>query len=603
LGTLVKKSLLQFSATDERYRFHPYLRRYVAEKLGENPEDEFKIREMHSAYFCTELKAHQDTHEAGQPHIASERIEMDYANIRAAWDWAVRQRNVERIDQGLDGLCHFFEWNYRFNEGITICQILNKALADVNTKSAIHISNTNFSLERVHAKVMSWEGRFNRSYDSAQAIRLLDESMEKLTKLEKVGCDVRLEMAQLLIFKADNISWSRQTADLQSSKSLLLESISLLQKTETPWLMLRCLARLSNFSSTLSSHQEARDWTEQGYLLAKKLHYQFWEVSFLNHMGWIARGQCEYDTAIKYFKNALSLADSYHIPGSMADNLTDLGNLSLFLGKLDEAAASYQKAIAIAEEKFGIQGASNSQTSLGISQWLAGDFEKAEKNILAAFHVYKNLSNTEVIYPGTCNIELFALTGRYRKAEEKIKRADEWLNNLDVIGFPFMAGRLSRVLGWVALVENRYPKAIEHIEGSIECFQYDDESIAWSQPYLALAHFGLGDQDKARKLLTEALSTSIDIQGYIPMVFTLPVTLLLLVEEDVLFAKKVYTQVRHDPFMSKAQLFHDLVYKHLPEEITSMPVEMVEHSPEHREALWETARFVLEKWKAETNGE
>ena len=44
--------------------------------------------------------------------------------------------------------------------------------------------------------------------------------------------------------------------------------------------------------------------------------------------------------------------------------------------------------------------------------------------------------------------------------------------------------------------------------------------------------------------------------------------------------------------MSNAQFFHDLVYKHLPEELEAIQVETVEHSDEHREALWETARSV-----------
>jgi hypothetical protein len=88
------------------------------------------------------------------------------------------------------------------------------------------------------------------------------------------------------------------------------------------------------------------------------------------------------------------------------------------------------------------------------------------------------------------------------------------------------------------------------------------------------------------------------MQGYIPMVFTLPITLLLLADDDIQSIKKVYTQVRRDPFMSKAQLFHNLVYKHLPEEISTLSVETVEHSDEHRETLWDIARLLLEKLRA-----
>jgi hypothetical protein len=85
------------------------------------------------------------------------------------------------------------------------------------------------------------------------------------------------------------------------------------------------------------------------------------------------------------------------------------------------------------------------------------------------------------------------------------------------------------------------------------------------------------------------------MQAYIPMIFTLPVTLLLLVRENSEITARVYQQVRSDPFMSNAQLFHDLVYKHLPDEIIALPFEVVEHSPEHREKLWTTTKLVLEK--------
>ncbi len=106
----------------------------------------------------------------------------------------------------------------------------------------------------------------------------------------------------------------------------------------------------------------------------------------------------------------------------------------------------------------------------------------------------------------------------------------------------------------------------------------------------------MGHRDEARELLTETLSTSIDIQCYIPMVFTLPMTLPILVEEDPDLATYVYQQVKKDPFLAKAQLFDDLIYKNLPAEITDVRDMEIKGGPERREALWETARLVLEKW-------
>jgi hypothetical protein len=74
---------------------------------------------------------------------------------------------------------------------------------------------------------------------------------------------------------------------------------------------------------------------------------------------------------------------------------------------------------------------------------------------------------------------------------------------------------------------------------------------------------------------------------------------LILADEDLELGIEVYQQVMRDPFLGKAQLFKDIVYKYLPDEITTIPVETVETSPEHREGLWAAARKVLATWKDE----
>jgi hypothetical protein len=57
----------------------------------------------------------------------------------------------------------------------------------------------------------------------------------------------------------------------------------------------------------------------------------------------------------------------------------------------------------------------------------------------------------------------------------------------------------------------RSPRII--LKARIKCFQYDPESIAWSQPYLALVYYKLGDREKAKRLIIESLSTTIDMQA------------------------------------------------------------------------------------------
>jgi predicted ATPase/DNA-binding SARP family transcriptional activator len=585
LGTLIKKSLLHFDAEEERYRFHPYLRQYASEKLAQNPADQFKVREAHSANYCKELQAYCETYQAGQPHIASERISKEYTNIQVAWDWAVSQRILKLIDKSLEGLCLFLDWNFKLYEGLSICQNLNKEIANIDR------SDDNNFIEKVHARVIIWNGYFNNFFDSANTRKLIDEGLEKLTKLEESGYDVRLEKAQTLWLKANYIIQNYSQLEWHASIPLLLESLSFAQEIKNQCWMLRCLDRLSYYSSLKGSHSEARNWAEQGYDLAKKNHNQINEVNFLDILGLSARNNGEYEVARKYFERAIKLADLYKIHSRVVLILNHLGDVMLFLGRLDEAISIFERAKAIDERKIDMQDKIGSP-NLCVAQWLTGQFENAEIAILSSINKSKHFKNPFNIYSHIFQLELFALTGRYWEATDKVERIADWEFLINFSHWPLAAGRISRVLSWISLVDNRFQDAEDHSKESVEYYQFDDEAMSWSQPYLALSNYWLGDRVQARELLTEAMSTGIQMQAYIPIVFTLPITLLLLVEENLEFAKKIYTQVRRDCFMSNAQLFHDLVYKHMPDELTEVNVETIEHSDEHREALWETAKLV-----------
>jgi hypothetical protein len=135
-------------------------------------------------------------------------------------------------------------------------------------------------------------------------------------------------------------------------------------------------------------------------------------------------------------------------------------------------------------------------------------------------------------------------------------------------------------------------KSIKHYQEDY----LDEESKSWSQAFFALAEYRLGHPIKAKEILKETLSTALEIQGYIPMVYSLLMTLFPLVDQDPSLGAEVYQQVMRDPFLGKAQLLKDLVYQYLPDEITAIHVEPVETSSEYREVLWATARKVLATW-------
>jgi hypothetical protein len=69
----------------------------------------------------TELKADRQ-------QVALAEIEADIQNARAAWDWAVAQRQLKRLEQAIDGLGQFCEWRGRYREGEETCRLAAERL-------------------------------------------------------------------------------------------------------------------------------------------------------------------------------------------------------------------------------------------------------------------------------------------------------------------------------------------------------------------------------------------------------------------------------------------------------------------------------------------
>jgi tetratricopeptide (TPR) repeat protein len=149
----------------------------------------------------------------------------------------------------------------------------------------------------------------------------------------------------------------------------------------------------------------------------------------------------------------------------------------------------------------------------------------------------------------------------------------------------------------LCLADKDYPQAEIHFKAAIELYQVlsDDEQIAWTQALLARALLGLGDREEAHQFLMEALWTSIEIQGFIPLLFTLPVILLYLDQEDPSQAARLYQHIRVSNFLANARFFKDIVFRFLSVGVTSSQEEAPPH-PDLKRDLWATAASVISTW-------
>ena len=361
-------------------------------------------------------------------------------------------------------------------------------------------------------------------------------------------------------------------------------------------MVLRALSALGDVARTSGLAREAQRWYRQSQTEAQSQNNVWGEIGALRDLGWAARTLMAYDEAQGYFQESLALAERAGKQWEIVHIRESLGWLSLFLGHLPQAMEHFKQAVMISDELGTPYRSIPSQIHICITQWLSGDFARAEKSMQAAYRLAEEANAGVRIFPTVCMAELMLILGRNREARQHLTTLEALIQDLFIDRFAL--GRIVRVKGFEALASRDYTAARELFEKSIELYTQssDDEQIAWSQAGLARAMIGQGLWEQARKVLIEALWTAIEIKGFIPLVFILPVTVLYLAHENPGQAGQVYQQILRAPFIARAPFLSTNIYQYLPADITKLPIETVDQDADTLEALWVTASSILSSW-------
>jgi predicted ATPase/class 3 adenylate cyclase len=595
LATFTSKSLLQYDQDTHRYQIHELLRQYGAEKLAADPLNEYQTLQHHCRFYCHLVEQHFKLLFSGETVTAIEQMEKDFANILKAWDWAIQEQELSQIDKALGGLCFSYEFMILPDKALAACRTAWDVLQihGIPEFTGGDPSPQAILANRLRAKIHYWQGYLYLYYDHNQALENLDKSMAILELLLENGVDVREDKIYALLYRAlvDLLS-----GDPQEAKPFLLESLKLSRSIGFFWMVLRNLSVLGDVATTSGRAREAQRWFSQALAESRTLNNRWGETVSLQNLGWVSRSLMAYDEAEGYFRDSLRLAETEGRRWVIVRAHESLGFLSLFLGRLDAAAAHFQQAVSITEDLGTPYRGLPSKIHISMTQWLRGDFNTAENSIQAALALAQESSPNTRIFPTLCAAELMLILNRTREAREYLTVVDTITQNLFIDRF--LGGRIARVKGLESLAARDYTVARSHFEKSIELYtqQADDEQVAWSQACLARAFIGLGLLEDTRQVLFDALWTTIEIKGFIPLVFVLPVAVLYLSYEDPQHAEQAYQQILKSPILSQAPFFQTTFYQFLPGSLKDIPTHAAKTTAASQEDLWVTAANILSQW-------
>ncbi|MEY4531407.1 MAG: hypothetical protein RLZZ156_2128 [Deinococcota bacterium] len=115
IANLIDKSFVQ-RAGQQRYTIHPLILEYTLELL--QADSEFApMLGKHAVYYLDQISSELPKIRGAEAAVVMQKIETDFDNLKAAWAWALENKDFPRI-AALEGMVVFFEHKSLLLQGI-----------------------------------------------------------------------------------------------------------------------------------------------------------------------------------------------------------------------------------------------------------------------------------------------------------------------------------------------------------------------------------------------------------------------------------------------------------------------------------------------------
>jgi predicted ATPase len=536
--------------SEGRYEIHELLRQYAEEKLDESPDGP-AARDRYCAYYCTALERWAEDLEGARQQAALAEMRLDHANIQAAWEWAVKEVQVQRLDEMAKGLVWYFHRRGLYQAGEASLRSAAERLTQAATVEG----------RRVLAGTLAWQAsltRFSGRFDDAR--QLAKQVLDLLDEPTLADADTRAGRALALC--VIGLSWPDRS-DERAWKASLEQSLALFRELGDSYMMANLLAWMGARAELLGDYTEARQRREESLELRRALGDGMGIAASLSSLGYIALMQGQLEEGERLIRDGLGFRKVGTRVG-LAIERHGLALAQYYLGNFAEARALVLESVAIYDElglRF-LQGNFHARVLLGYVDLSIGRREAAHaqgQRILTAAR--ETNSPWYLLGQGLLGAE--ALAGaRFREARQRLHESSAAHSEpffWPILGCPGMGQELA---------------------------------------FLGFAARGLGDGGQARRHVREALSGAVERHLFLPIITALPAAALLLIDAgDAERGVQVYALVSRYPHVANSQWFEDVAGKHIAALAATLPPDVVAAAQERGRArdLWETAKELLDE--------
>jgi predicted ATPase/DNA-binding CsgD family transcriptional regulator/transcriptional regulator with XRE-family HTH domain len=376
LLSLLDKSLLQRhegTGGAARYEMHELVRQYAAAQLAADPREVASARDQHCAYYAAWVNSRKLALQSPQQHLVVAEIMTEIDNLRAAWQHAVEQRQIEPLWLMSEGtvLLWFYELRSWYQEGMAITRRAADALRTPPPATRTE--------EILLGTLTGCQGWFTfRCGDPTLGLQLLEDSLALL----RPG-----DHPLFLLFTLEQLAYlTFFNGELERAVALQEEMLALAQQIDDPWVTGHALfLRAAIFVDHRPEVAYAR--FQEGLPHIRAVGDRYHLSLTLYHMGEVALVRGDLREAGQHFAEALRRSAEIGNGVGEVSALNGLAMVACAREAWGHAIAHCLEALARAREVGDQWSRAKALVTLGLAEAGGGDHAAARRSLKEAIDV------------------------------------------------------------------------------------------------------------------------------------------------------------------------------------------------------------------------
>lgn len=502
--TLVEKSLLrQHTLETDRFTMHELVRHYAHRQLQQQPGLEEQTRARHATYYLALL--HEQETVLPNELAAQQIITAELENIRAAWAWSSKSKEIPLLEQA----CEALAWYYRITAFHTEAFALFTQAATAIVTPAEITDSTNKRQAHLYTKFLLYAAEFGRK------IGRIEESKRFLQEARAVG--QRLDTPPLLALTYVELALIAQMqGEYAELATVAQQGVDCAEQTENALVKLVCQKTLAVAFMHNQQYNKAYNIYFAIYQSLQTLPNRYLHANIAIDLASTFAQQHEYALAHQEFQRALDYQYTLQTP-TIHYTYIKLGYLWYEVGAFDQAQKLFTQAATFLQTNHHPIWQVAAQRGLGLLQQQAGNYGAAAQHMTAALKLAQAQQNAHLEYQVMLDQgNLLLLMGSVPEALERYERA---LLLCDRIGDGARVGDAQAALAKLRLMQQDVAAAQRAIAIILTTLAQQGLQAAW-YPFRAYWYcyqvLQALDDPRAVPLLKQAYNHLQEVANHIP---------------------------------------------------------------------------------------